>query len=275
MLLSTNMNDQPLEHRDGNVDNVSLRPMDSPFRLPQELMEFVIDYVSDHHHDRIGAFRNLAPLRACSLVAKGWLKHAQRRIFKWIELPDTIALYRLADVLRASPHLASYVQFLSLSRRAENAYMGYSPGCVEVIFPTVLGGLLSKLRGVTFDFRSAGTWTHIQVKRDSKGDIEAVFKDTSLPFFPFLPIHPRFPLRLSAFSSLEELSLGFVRFQNFYDFARTLYDCKRLRGLHCGDVDWVNPCTILPPFMVPAPPRGSKGAFLSLLERFSVSVRAS
>ncbi|KAI1784970.1 hypothetical protein LXA43DRAFT_900732, partial [Ganoderma leucocontextum] len=200
-------------------------------RLPQELVDLVIDCVSDRYIDRFGAFRNLAPLRACSLVAKGWLKSARRRIFQWIELPDTATLYRLVETLRASPHLAGYVQVLSLSRRAETrTWATLQVAWRSCQFPTVLGGLLPNLRCVAADIRSEGTWSHVQVRRDAKESIEGVLRDTARPFLPCLPIHPRFPLRLSAFSSLEELDLGFVVFQNFYDFARTLYDCKQLRA---------------------------------------------
>ena len=263
------MHDSQPSHQD-KKDDVHLQPIVYPIRLPQELVDLVIDSVSDRHLDWIGAFRNLDILRACALVAKGWLKRAQRRIFQWIELPDTTTLYRLVDVLRASPHLASYVEVLSLSRRGKKAYMGYSAGCVEVLFSTVLGGLLPKLRCVAMDIRPEGKWTRVKVERDAQGEIIAVLRDTSHSFFPCLPLHPRFPLRLSAFSSLEELDLGFVVFQNFYDFARTLYHCKQLRILHCVNVEWTNLGSVMPPFMTRSTPQ-SKSPFLPLLERFSVS----
>lgn len=131
-------------------------PLNHPFPPPQELVDLIIDLISEDCHQPSREHRTLAvaTLCACSLVAKGWTVRAQRGIFQWVELHDTTGLHSFASALRTSPHLAVDVQRLTLLRRIRdpsNALPYYSPACAEVLFPTVLAGLLPNLRYLAFD----------------------------------------------------------------------------------------------------------------------------
>ena len=259
------MDNQPPE---GEQEDINVHePLNHPFPPPQELVDLIIDLISEDCHQPSREHRTLAvaTLCACSLVAKGWTVRAQRGIFQWVELHDTTGLHSFASALRTSPHLAVDVQRLTLLRRIRdpsNALPYYSPACAEALFPTVLAGLLPNLRYLAFDdlpsqpsMRSANCLEHgPHILR------------------PYVPIHHRFPLLLSSsgFSELWELRLATIVFQTFNDFARTLHTFQKLRILYCGGVEWVTPGVLLPSFMTPtANPRSTQ--FLPALESLTVS----
>ncbi|KAM5545195.1 hypothetical protein V8D89_001306, partial [Ganoderma adspersum] len=205
----------------------------------------------------------LATLRACALVASGWTCRAQLRIFEWAEIYGKTCLYSFAEALRASPHLAAVVQRLTLIRRNQdpfNSLLRYLPDCAEGLFPTVLAGLLPNLRYLAFDdFLGLPRTTHVG--------------HGSRRLRPYVPMHNRFPLLLSSsgFSDLRELRLAGIVFHTFNDFARMLHAFRQLRVLHCGDVDWVIPGVLLPPFMTTASLATRRdGEFLPVLEKLTV-----
>ncbi|KAI1784965.1 hypothetical protein LXA43DRAFT_1040036 [Ganoderma leucocontextum] len=259
------------------VDN-DRKPSAYTSPLPQELVELIIDHVSDspldlgHLHAR--GSKRLAALRACSLVAKGWTTRAQRLIFQSVALPDTTGLRSFADALRASPHLAGYVQRLTLLRSIQGTSTSqslYSPACVEVLFPTVLAGLLPSMRCLAFHQLPGPLSSGTQLKPVDERPTHEV-SNAAPRFRPYLPIHPRFPLLLSStsFADLEELDLSFVVFQTFNDFARTLCAFKRLRILHCGNVNWITPGILLPSFMTTTSTPRNSGKFLPFLENLTM-----
>lgn len=271
------MDKQPPE---GEQEDISVHgPLDPSFPLPQELVDLIIDMISD---DRLQPRRGpktstLATLRAFSLVGKGWTARAQQALFQWAELHDTTSLYSFAEALRASPHLSTHVRRLTLLRPVRDGTSlrpRYSPDCVEVLFPTVLAGLLPNLRYLVFDElpgppASSGVRASLQAVDGEPLDIVS---DVSRRFRPYVPIHPRFPHLLSSgFCDLKELHLSAIVFQTFNDFARTLDTFKNLRVLYCGDVDWVTAGVLLPSFMTTTPISRGNREFLPVLQDLTVS----
>ena len=249
------------ENQDDNAHGL----LDHCASFPQELVDLIIDTISDdrqHPRQKTRALA-LATLRVCSIVASGWTGRAQRRIFEWAEIYSKTCLYLFAEALRASPHLSSVVQRLTLIRRTQrpfNSTLRYSPDCAEGLFPTVLAGLLPNLRYLAFhDFLGRPRATHV-----GQG---------SSRLRPYVPMHHRFPLLIypSGFSDIRELHLASIIFHTFNDFARMLHAFRQLQVLHCGDVDWTVPGVLLTPFMTTASITRQSGGFLPVLEKLTVS----
>ncbi|KAI1784969.1 hypothetical protein LXA43DRAFT_171212 [Ganoderma leucocontextum] len=208
------------------------RPSGQPFPLPQELVDLIIETV-----DRSGCQHprefTLATLNACSLVSKGWTTRAQRRMFQWADLYDTIGLHIFAETLRVSA---------SSGVRRE-----IDPGTAAHqlrLLPRLCGGPVSYSSGrpssacLAFDVHS-GMSSSSGPQPPALEDWGVIDVASGTWQGPYLLINPRFPLLLSSFSGLEELDLSFVVFQTFIDFARTLYAFKQIRTLRCGDVNWI------------------------------------
>ncbi|PIL32993.1 hypothetical protein GSI_05111 [Ganoderma sinense ZZ0214-1] len=68
--------------KQNNMDTDPFPHIGYPIQLPQEVLDLVLNDVSDRHLDRIGTLGNLDTLRACALVTKkAWRLRAQRRTF--------------------------------------------------------------------------------------------------------------------------------------------------------------------------------------------------
>ncbi len=236
-----------------------LRPSNGSFPLPQELVDLIIDCV-----------QTLRDAYACSLVATVWTARAQRRMFQWVRLHDTFGLRSFAQALRTSPHLAEYVERLTLMGQTGGLGGGYSPDCVEVLFPTLLGSLLPNLCRLAFD-------VHLVTSKSGCEPVESrteAGKTVLLPnkLRPCFPMPPRFPLLLSSFSGITELHITSSRFQTFNDFARLLCAFKQLRTLSCVDVTWITQGILLPSFM--ATNTNSGNTFLPHLVNLTVSLHS-
>ncbi|KAJ7171122.1 hypothetical protein C8R46DRAFT_181915 [Mycena filopes] len=70
--------------------------------LPQELIEAIVKEVP------------LGSLAACSLTAIAFVTASQRRLFRWMSLPNIAAYQRAEKLLASSPHLGPYFRYLAL-----------------------------------------------------------------------------------------------------------------------------------------------------------------
>jgi hypothetical protein len=79
-------------------------------RLPQELWDHVLDYLSDSMHSKRDD-----DLRACALVNTAWTRRSQVYLFKKLVLHDKFEWHRLHTLLRdTAPHLRHLVCQLDL-----------------------------------------------------------------------------------------------------------------------------------------------------------------
>ena len=174
--------------------------------------------------------------------------------------------------------LTIYQTALGDSKLERYIWTKYLPDCAEVLFPTVLGGLLPNLHRLAFDIRhkakSVANGDNQLIPRTGTATGETAQKPVKR-HIDCLPTHPRFPLILSSFSEssrVTELALTSVVFQTFNNFARLLHAFKKLRSLRCDFVHWRTKGILLPSFMrtTTSGPR-SDGAFLPCLANFEVS----
>ena len=86
------------QYEGDNQDNNAHGRLDHCSSFPQELVDLIIDTISDgrqHPRQQTRALA-LATLRVCSIVASGWTGRAQRHIFEWAEIYNKTFLYRFA-----------------------------------------------------------------------------------------------------------------------------------------------------------------------------------
>ena len=190
--------------------------------IPTEVCENIIDMLySPEMID--GQVANSNTLCRCALVCRAWRVRSQRMLFYCVILHDSATLQRFATVLTAGPHLGDYVHQLTLvGRTLHNTANPLS------LFSILLLGKLPRLRHLAT--RAIG--------EDEDWFVPAYKPVTEKPL-PYTPLHPRFPLFLSTFTTVTRLDLNGVTFQTFGDFARTINSLPALHYLICYLVHWV------------------------------------
>ncbi|TFK79049.1 hypothetical protein K466DRAFT_606440, partial [Polyporus arcularius HHB13444] len=141
-------------------------------RLPIEVCERVIEAVYDGRYEFVST--SLATLSSCALVCRAWRPRAQRVLFEFVLLRDKDTLYRIAQLLDASPELGSYVRTLALRGYL---HVPYSPA---VLFLAALRGRLANLANL-----------YIQGFDDNEKAANPLPEGEKE--LPFLPIYRYFP----------------------------------------------------------------------------------
>ncbi|EJF57279.1 hypothetical protein DICSQDRAFT_32800, partial [Dichomitus squalens LYAD-421 SS1] len=167
---------------------------------PVEVCENIIDMLySFPIMDRV---ENARTLHRCALVCRAWRVRSQRNLFYSVVLHNIEALQKFSAVLDNGPHLCEYVHQLTLMGRT--LHTTASP---LSLLPIALHGKLPKLQEVTIN-RS----------------------------LQYLPLHPRFALYFSAFTTVSGLYIFDLTFGHFNDFARMINSLPALRRLVCNGV---------------------------------------
>ena len=194
--------------------------------IPTEVCENIIDKLySQFTQD---TFEHITALRSCALVCRDWRVRSQRMLFYLVQLFDSTSLHRLAVVLDAGQHLCDYVHYVELT-----GYHLHTTASIAALFPIVFAGKLPNLNRVEI--------VHLQ-----EAD-EAWFPKIRTPdppkskSLPYIPLHPRFPAFLAAFTTVSSLQLASITFRSLSEFARTLHGLPSLEKLSCCAVRWLNP----------------------------------
>ncbi|EJF56200.1 hypothetical protein DICSQDRAFT_28725, partial [Dichomitus squalens LYAD-421 SS1] len=167
---------------------------------PVEVFENIIDMLySVFLTDRVEDTR---ALHSCALVCRAWRVRSQRNLFYSVVLHDVAAIEKLSTVLANAPHLCEYVHEVTLIGRT--LHTTASP---LSLLPIALHGKLPKLQDL-----------HI---------------NRSLQY---LPLHPRFSLFFSAFTTISRLFIYNTTFRYFNDFARMVNSLPALEILICDGV---------------------------------------
>ena len=185
-------------------------------RFPVEVCENIIDmlYSSTLLRDQIEHTR---ALRSCALVCRAWRTRSQRNLFYFVILHGTEAIRRLAVVLDNGPHLCHYVREVILVGRTLHSTTNSLS-----LFPVALQGKLPRLS----DF----TVAHVLEDEDW---YPRMSESHPTKLLEHLPLHPRFPLFLSAFTTVTRLFVFDVTFRHFNDFLGMLSALHALQVLIC------------------------------------------
>ena len=211
-------------------------------RLPVEVCENVIDMLYS------GVFQEQAEhnraLHSCALVCKAWRTRSQRNLFYSVVLYGTGAVCKLAAVLENGPHLCDYVhEVLIVGRTFHTATNPLS------LFPVVLHGRLPKLQKFSVQHIADGyKWPYHRTS-DS---------ETTKPL-EHLPLHPRFPRLLSAFTAVNYLLIYGITFRHFNDFLAMVNALPALRDIGCQNVGCIT-FGSLPMYTKPRTDVGHPGA---------------
>ncbi|TBU22514.1 hypothetical protein BD311DRAFT_675930 [Dichomitus squalens] len=187
-------------------------------RFPVEVCENIIDMLySLFFVDRLA---NTRALHRCALVCRAWRVRSQRNLFYSVVLHDLPALQKFSAVLDNAPHLCEYVYEVTLVGRT--LHTTASP---LSLLPIVLRGKLPKLQEVTIN----------RFREDAKSYPRTSKSDTVKPL-QYLPLHPRFALYFSAFTTVSRLCIVNLTFVHFNDLARMINSLPALRTLVCSHV---------------------------------------
>lgn len=189
-------------------------------KLCPELFDYIIDFLHDDE----------AALRACALVCRSWVPTSRIHLFHQLSLtgcpskaslgwaPDT-ACRRIYGTLVSSPHLAGYINKVSVSEADLYQPANYRWVSGEIMFPPLLKKL-SALKELEFNFPLPGNadpktvWSTMVFK-----DISDAMKTLALRSFT---------LRQFAFTNLAE-------------FIKVLESWKHLETLQLDSVDVYTP----------------------------------
>lgn len=208
-------------------------------QLPIEVWQLIMDAVFKAT-TYTTFYTNQDDYRSWALVSRTWRTCAQSVLFRTVELPDAVRLYRFSALLYTAPHLAVYVRTL----RAYSRDL-YTRNNVVSLLPAVLGRRdevrLPNLRTLLLTrITPQDTW-HPHATRTPQAP--------ELVYMP-LDLSPRHQPEYSyvggdfwgglgtAFAGLSELYLSYVTFETFGAFARTLHSLRNLRLLSCLEVRW-------------------------------------
>ena len=175
-------------------------------------------------------------LHSCALVCRSWRVRSQRNLFYSVVLHGEKALRRFVAVLDTGPHLCDYVREVTL--------IGHSLHTTSAsplsLFPVALPGKLPELRELSISrVREDEDWY------PETSELEAVKS------LGHLPLHPRFPLFLSAFATIASLSIYNVTFRHSNDIFGMMNALPALQYLNCEGVR----CLTLGPLPMYAKPR--------------------
>jgi hypothetical protein len=186
-------------------------------RLYRELCDYIIDFL---HDDEVS-------LRACSLVCRSWVPASRVHLFDHLKLtgcpcakpgsgwlPNT-SCRRIYGTLLSSPHLAGYINKLSVNETRIDQPANYRWVSAEIMFPSLLQKLAS-LKELEFNFPIPGS-------SDPKTAWSTmVFKDIS---------------DAMTFLALESFTLRQFAFSTLADFIKVLDSWKNLKTLQMDGVD--------------------------------------
>lgn len=195
-------------------------------RLPVEICENVIDML--YSADWVDQVRHTRALRSCALVCRALRIRSQRNLFYSVELHNMQEMHKFSAILGNGPHLCDYVREVVLIGHTLHTATG-----LLSFFPLALHGRLPRLR--TFDVGHG--------KEDSVGPIRTPELGSTNAIVDHLPLHPRFPLFLSAFTTITSLTVHNVTFRHFNDFLAMVHALPSLRNLICQKVH----CKVLGP----------------------------
>ncbi|TBU37342.1 hypothetical protein BD309DRAFT_974251 [Dichomitus squalens] len=159
-------------------------------------------------------------LHRCALVCRAWRVRSQRNLFYSVVLHDLPALQKFSAVLDNAPHLCDYVHELTLVGRT--LHTTTSP---LSLLPIILRGKLPNLQEVTIN----------RVCEDEDWYPSASDSE-SAKSLQYLPLHPRFALYFSAFTTVSRLHIVDITFGHFNDLARMINSLPALQTLHCVGV---------------------------------------
>ncbi|EJF57282.1 hypothetical protein DICSQDRAFT_25667, partial [Dichomitus squalens LYAD-421 SS1] len=189
-------------------------------RFPIEVCENIIDMLYSVY--LIDQVEHSRALHSCALVCRAWRVRSQRNLFYAVVFHDLAAIEKLSTVLDNAPHLCEYVHEVTLIGRT--LHTTASP---LSLLPIALHGKLPKLQAVTIK--------HVSEHEDwypSASELES----KSTKSLQYLPLHPRFSLFFSAFTSLATLQIYESTFRHFSDFARMIDSLPALQILMCIEV---------------------------------------
>ena len=186
-------------------------------RLPIEVCENIIDMLySQRWADQVD---HVHALHSCALVSRDWRIRSQRNLFYSIVLHSTEALYKLAAVLDNGPHLCGYIHEVTLIGRT--LHTTASP---LSLFPVVLYRKLPRLNQISVNHVPAGEEWYPRTSELAPAKL-----------VEHLPLLPRFPLFLSAFSTVTKLFIANVTFRHFNDFLGMVHVIPSLQHLLCAN----------------------------------------
>ncbi|TBU27030.1 hypothetical protein BD311DRAFT_407432 [Dichomitus squalens] len=200
------------------IDGHRAHPDRNASRFPVEVCENIIDMLySFPIMDRV---ENARTLHRCALVCRAWRVRSQRNLFYSVVLHNIEALQKFSAVLDNGPHLCEYVHQLTLMGRT--LHTTASP---LSLLPIALHGKLPKLQEVT-----------INRVREDEDWYPSASESESAKSLQYLPLHPRFALYFSAFTTVSGLYIFDLTFGHFNDFARMINSLPALRRLVCNGV---------------------------------------
>ncbi|TBU36778.1 hypothetical protein BD309DRAFT_995454 [Dichomitus squalens] len=224
-------------------------------RFPVEVFENIIDMLySVFLTDRVEDTR---ALHSCALVCRAWRVRSQRNLFYSVVLHDVAAIEKLSTVLANAPHLCEYVHEVTLIGRP--LHTTASP---LSLLPIALHGKLPKLQDL-----------HINRVQEDEDWYPRMSELESAKSLQYLPLHPRFSLFFSAFTTISRLFIYNTTFRYFNDFARMVNSLPALEILICDGVRCVTlgplPFNMKPRadgIHAPAPPFAPNLRFLALYD---------
>ncbi|TBU27022.1 hypothetical protein BD311DRAFT_761205 [Dichomitus squalens] len=188
----------------------------SPF--PVEVCENIIDML--YSLLIVERLENTRTLHHCALVCRAWRVRSQRNLFYSVILHDLPALQKFSAVLDNAPHLCDYVYEVTLVGRA--LHTTTSP---LSLLPIALCGKLPNLQEVTI----------IRVCEDEDW-YPSASESESAKSLQYLPLHPRFAVYFSAFTTVSRLHIVDITFGHFNEMARMINSLPALQTLHCVGV---------------------------------------
>ena len=202
------------------MDNEGIPPSATvQSRFPVEVWENVIDMLySVLLPDQIEHSRTL---HSCALVCRAWRVRSQRNLFYAVVLKDIATLRKFSAVLDDAPHLRDYVREVALVART--LHTTASP---LSLFPIILHSKLPILE--EFSIKCV---TDVEDRYPS-----AFTRDPTTEPLKYLPLHPRFPIFLSAFTAITRLFVISVTFRHLNDLLGTVNALPALRYLSCGSI---------------------------------------
>ncbi|TBU27028.1 hypothetical protein BD311DRAFT_407438 [Dichomitus squalens] len=213
------------------MDDDRAHPKHNASRFPVEVCENIIDMLQLGPRRRTN--KDSRALHHCALVCRAWRVRSQRNLFYSFVLHDLPALQKFSAVLDNRPHLCDYVHEVTIL--GGTLYTTASP---LSLLPIALREKLPRLQKLT-------------VVRKGDGWYPETAKPGTVKSLRYLPLHHRFKLFLSAFTTVSHLNIFNVTFRYFSDLARMINSLPALRILICGGVR----CMALGPMPLNVKPR--------------------
>ncbi|PIL32982.1 hypothetical protein GSI_05100 [Ganoderma sinense ZZ0214-1] len=147
-------------------------------------------------------------------------------LFYQVQLADTTSFHHFSTIIDNAPHLRDYVYEVELT-----GYHLHNTTSILAPFLAVFAGKLPNLFRIdvvcipdTMETRFSKTTGSPKAKA-----------------LPYIPLHPRFPAFLSAFTDVSLLCLEKTTFVTFSEFTRMLHALPKLENLMCYSIRWIAP----------------------------------